>query len=266
MAVDKPEAKPRSPIRNEPMRLPGQSIEEARRAGWEQIDEPLLAAALAWSLVLQECSAKLLDTRMGLVPTAILAVIVTAWALPKIRACRRKDADYQLGRQGELAVAECLESLRAQGFRPLQDIVAGRFNVDHVLIGPPGIFAIETKTRRKSGGREEKVLVDGSRILIAGRNLEPNPAEQAKGNAAWLRGLLTRSTGREFRVDPVVVFPGWWVEFNQKRNGLFVMNEKGFENIIAKLPATLTKEEIAMAAFHLEQFVRATASNSESKS
>jgi hypothetical protein len=43
------------------------------------------------------------------------------------------------------------------------------------------------------------------------------------------------------------------------------MNEKGFENIIAKLPATLTKEEIAMAAFHLEQFVRTTATNSESK-
>lgn len=266
MAVDKPEAKPRSPIRNEPLRLPGQSIEEARRAGWDEVETPVLAVVFAWILVFQEWSALLVPTRMGPVSMTIIAVLVTAWAVPKIRAYWRKDADYQLGRKGELAVAECLESLRAQGFRPLHDIVAGRFNVDHVLIGPPGIFAIETKTRRKSGGREEKVLVDGSRILIAGRSAEPNPADQAKGNAAWVRGLLARSTGREFTVDPVVVFPGWWVEFNQKPNGLFVMNEKGFENIIAKLPATLTKEEIAMAAFHLEQFVRATASNSESKS
>ena len=42
-----------------------------------------------------------------------------------------------------------LEDLRAQGYAVFHDIPGDGFNVDHALIGPAGIFAIETKTRAK---------------------------------------------------------------------------------------------------------------------
>lgn len=246
--------------------MPGQSIAETRQKEWGRLDEPLSMVLCLWVLVLYEWAAQMVNTPRGPLPLLIVAILGTARVIPKILVHRRKDADFRLGRAGELAVAEVLETLRAQGFRPLHDVVAGNFNIDHVLIGPPGIFAIETKTRRKAGGRDEKIQVEGSRILLGGKPVEPNPVEQAKANAAWVREFLARSTGRQFKVEPVLIFPGWWVEFTQKPNGLFVMNEKGLENIIAKLSPTLNQEDVAMASLHLEQFVRASSLNTVTKS
>ena len=225
-----------------------------------------MMAVWFWSIAAMEWFYDVLKSPRSPWVLTVAAVGVTAWALLKISGCRKRMDNLKLGQRGEQLVAEHLEALRPLGFRPLNDLVAGRFNIDHVLVGPQGIFAVETKTRSKSGGREEKIQVDGSRILIGGRVAEPNPADQAKANAGWIRELLARSTGREFRVEPIVIFPGWWVEFSQKPNGMFVMNEKGLKNIIAKLPVVLTKEEIAMASLHLEQFVRASAENKKAGS
>lgn len=35
---------------------------------------------------------------------------------------------------------------------------------------------------------------------------------QARAQSAWLRGLLAESTGKQFDVFPVVVFPGWYID------------------------------------------------------
>jgi hypothetical protein len=45
-----------------------------------------------------------------------------------------------MAKDGEKAVGEFLERFREKGYRIFHDIVGGDFNIDHVLIGPSGIY------------------------------------------------------------------------------------------------------------------------------
>ena len=42
--------------------------------------------------------------------------------------------------------AVCWSALSERGWRVIHDASLGSGNVDHILIGPPGIFTIETKS------------------------------------------------------------------------------------------------------------------------
>lgn len=52
------------------------------------------------------------------------------------------------GARGEELVGEILDGLADQGWHVTHDVSLGRGNIDHVLVGPAGIFAIETKSHR----------------------------------------------------------------------------------------------------------------------
>src|SRR4051812_13251983 len=55
------------------------------------------------------------------------------------------------GERGERLVGAVLEQLRKDEYRAVHAISCGRGDIDHVLVGPAGIFAIETKHPRSSG-------------------------------------------------------------------------------------------------------------------
>jgi hypothetical protein len=187
---------------------------------------------------------------------ALITIGVTARKLVKFRA---ESKHFREGRDGERLVAESLEELRTDGFFPMHDIVAGDFNLDHVLIGPHGIFAIETKTLQKRGGREEKAEFDGQQIRIQGATLRRDPVAQAQANAGWLRDFLRESTAREFCVTPVVILPGWFVAAKAPMRDVFVLNEnpKGLRSYLCAGDPYLSAEDVALVRTHLRLFIRA---------
>jgi len=71
-----------------------------------------------------------------------IAVMIIPSAIVKIRQTIRKLKNLRLVRFLE-------EKLRPAGYQVWHDIQADDFNVDHVLMGPGGIFTIETRTHRK---------------------------------------------------------------------------------------------------------------------
>jgi len=79
-------------------------------------------------------------------------------APPQVRA-------WDIGAGGEERLGPLLESLEADGFVVLHDlrVPGGRENIDHLLIGPPGTFVVETKTY------EGSVRVRGGELYIRGR-------------------------------------------------------------------------------------------------
>jgi len=125
--------------------------------------------------------------------------------LPRLRTLRQ-------GIEGEKAVGQFLERLRERGYQVFHDLIGEGFNVDHVLIGPAGAFTIETKTWSKPQRGDMRIVYDGNSFTVAGREPDRDPLVQAKVQAHWLRALLFESTGRRIEVQPVVVFPGWFVE------------------------------------------------------
>lgn len=71
-------------------------------------------------------------------------------------------------------------------------------NIDHVVVGPAGVFAVETKARAKSTSdnrsADAKVTDDG-KCLHFPRWKEVKPLEQAKNQAVWLERWLSSATG-----------------------------------------------------------------------
>jgi len=75
--------------------------------------------------------------------------------------------DCRLGFLGERAVGEELNQLLAHGWRVFHDVEFNEnpgqkpFNIDHIVVGTGGIFAIETKTRHRSRSRRSESRAAG---------------------------------------------------------------------------------------------------------
>jgi nuclease-like protein len=246
----------RSPLKEQPLRAAGQSVQERKNEVLDGLMAPVFVAIVVVMLAA-------LETWRAFHPTppqplfvsalAVLAVTYAGWrfwkALPELR-------DLRIAHEGERAVGQFLEQLRRDGHEIFHDVLGPGFNVDHIVIGPKGVFTVETKTRSKPFRGNPMILFDGEILTVAGFAPDRDPIRQAKAQAGWLRDLLASSTGKSFAVRPVVLFPGWFVE--QKpgtAREVWVLNEKAFPKFLAREATTLAAEDAKLAAFHLAQYV-----------
>lgn len=150
-------------------------------------------------------------------PALWLAMAIVATGAATIGYLRLVPKARQLvqGERGERAVAEQLEELRAKGFHCFHDLQQDGFNIDHVLVGPPGVFVVETKFRSGSGVIEFR---NGQGIFVDGRAEERDPLRQVRGNARAVRHLILRDTGLNLYARALVVFVGDWTVRNAWRD------------------------------------------------
>lgn len=108
---------------------------------------------------------------------------------------RRK---FRLGYEGELAVGQELNQLLREGYEVYHDFPADKFNIDHIIIGPAGVYAVETKTRQKpttgSGQSDAKVVYDGQKLKFPDW-VETKPLAQVRRQAQWLSKWLSSAVG-----------------------------------------------------------------------
>ncbi|MBT9539367.1 nuclease-related domain-containing protein [Thiobacillus sp.] len=248
----------KSPITDKPLRNPGQSLEEARRKLFEdKIETPflfalffsLMAAMEWWRYYFKQPPSPIIFTIC-----AVLLAGFTAWRFwktrPQVHAIKQ-------GIEGEKAVGQFLERLRESGYHVFHDLIGTGFNVDHVLIGPGGVFTIETKTWSKPLRGDPMIKFDGEQITVDGREPERDPVIQARAQAAWLKGLLAESTGCAYEVFPVVVFPGWFIKQGEGTlRNMWVLEPKALAKFLAKAPQRLALDEVKLASFHLSRFIR----------
>lgn len=248
----------KSPIKDKPLRNPGQSLEEERRKLFEEKLETPFVLALCFTLIAAlewwREYAEMQPSPRTFTAAAVFCIGFLAWRLwktvPGIRSVKQ-------GLEGEKAVGQFLERLRAQGYQVFHDLIGSGFNVDHVLIGPAGIYTVETKTWSKPARGESKILFDGEQITIAGREPDRDPIIQARAQAAWLKGLLAESTGKQFDVFPVVVFPGWYIDRTKAGpHDIWVLEPKALPGFLDKVPQRLPPDEVKLASFHLSRFIR----------
>jgi hypothetical protein len=247
----------RSPIKNLPVRVPGQSIDkEIDRLIDDRVLPWLLAAGFALVIACAEWCR--FWFKMAVSPWAwtILAVITVCLAVWRARAIIKKAKALRLGQIGELAVGQHLEEvLRPKGYHVLHDVPGTGFNLDHVVIGPTGIFCVETKTRSKPLRGNSIVKVDGEAVTVNGFAPDRDPIVQTKASARYLCELVESTTGKKFHVQPVVLFPGWFVEGPPETGGVWVLNEKAFPTFVQNAKHRLSSEDVNLIVFHLKRFV-----------
>ena len=249
---------PRSPLKDKPLRNPGQSLdEEIQRVIDDQAMAPCIAVAGIWAIAWVEWFAVWRDLPRQPWLFTLVALVGTTWLTVRIVRLRRKVRMLRLGRDGERAVGQFLDGLREGGARIFHDVPAEGFNLDHVVISTHGIYVVETKTITKPSANA-KVIYDGEQVTVAGFQPDRNPVAQAAAEASWLRQLLQQSTGRAFPVRGVVVYPRWWIEQTNKerQREVWVLEPKALPKFIENAPRVIPAEDVAMAAYHLSRYVR----------
>lgn len=196
-----------------------------------------------------------------LVLAAVVFIGVFILAARWFAAKTQEGYNRYLGYFGERIVAEHLEPLKQQGWRIFHDVPGQanghKFNLDHVAVGPQGVFAIETKTRRKGSARpgfdDHKVFFDG-RDLVWPWGEDNHGLEQAERNAVWLADTLKQELGERVHVTPLLTLPGWWVDMKPARESRMcrVTNPKGLSRLLPAGGVILSPEKINNIAVRLE--------------
>ncbi len=168
---------------------------------------------------------------------------IAAW---RLWGTKKQLQQLRLGRDSERSVGQFLERLREDSGQVFHDVPVDGFNLDHVVISTHGIFAIETKTWTKPWPKAT-IAADGDQLLLGGRKPDRNPMDQAAGAARWWEGLLAESTGKQFGVRGVVVFPRWWIEQRSPRGAVWVLEPKALPEFIRREPESLIASDVALA-------------------
>ncbi|MDP2962992.1 MAG: nuclease-related domain-containing protein [Sulfurimicrobium sp.] len=194
--------------------------------------------------------------------TSIEVVIVLAvmiFLLFKIITLLKRFNKFRLGYEGEVAIAQELNLLMRDGAYVFHDVPAEGFNIDHVIVWPKGVYAVETKGRMKPkrdrGTEDAKVVFDGQRLQFPGWT-ETAPLDQATRQAKWLAQWLSSAVGDKVGVKPVLALPGWFVELKAKSD-VVIINGRNAPGTFGKLFHTeLSDEMIKRIAHQLEQRCR----------
>ncbi len=250
----------KSPLKAKPLRLPGQSVQDDID---KLLDDHLMPNVMVtmflvvlsfynwWVFISKKIPNPIITTTI-----AIMGLGYTTW---KVIRGRRKLNLLRMGRDGERAVAQFLDRLRVEGYHLLHDIVGEGFNIDHVAIGPSGVYTIETKTISKPANGEPKIQYNGEFLLLNGFKPDRNPIIQAKAQCSWLKNLLKDSTGKQPPVQPVVVYPGWFIEGPKgMRPDVWVLNPKALPAFLENAPKRISLEDQKLYNFHLSRFIRTT--------
>ncbi len=248
----------RSPLKDKPLRDPGQSVAELLQDRLiDDVFAPVVMAILFVALAAAEWWRDYFATPPAPVTYTIVATSALIYVVYKVYRVWPELKALRLARDGEKNVGQFLERLRASRFQVFHDIVGPTFNIDHVVIGPAGVFTVETKTWSKPARGQAIIQFDGEQLTAAGWKPDRDPVVQAKAQAGWLRDVLSESTGKRFRVRPMVLFPGWYIEQSPgSKREIWVLNPKAVPSFLGAEEDTLSPEDITLASSHLSRFIR----------
>ncbi len=137
--------------------------------------------------------------------TGLLFLALAAGVAAVANHSRTRLQNYIKGARGEESVARSLALLPPQwhifhGIAIGRELGGGGADIDHVAVGPTGVFVIETKNWSGAISAEHNTL------LCDGVAPDRNPLEQVKTATAALRDRL-RDTGETDDTPPLPVIP-----------------------------------------------------------
>jgi hypothetical protein len=260
-----------SPLRDKEvntLRYPGQSIQYMLDDEVETLTLYIMAvmvlavsAMQTWNLYRNPESLQFQAWVMTVIAIVVSVVLMPSSILKYRNMKRLRDA-----RNGERIVAEHLNQLIADDYTVFHDVPCGfkkgkkmLFNIDHLLVGKKGIFAVETKTMRKVQGKQDKLEFDGQHILRFGKPLKYDPIEQATSQAKWLTRELVETTGKHYDITPVVTFPGWYIVRKTPPKQLLVLSTPTADvlrSILAKREERLSDDDVVLVKHRIKMQIQ----------
>ncbi len=251
----------RSPLSGHLLRSPGTTLQ--RRIEALNLDImtyvvvfpalPLLAYALYLPLMQTGKTSNLSDL---IICICIFGVLL--WVGIKVYRLMTEKTNCRLGLDAEMAVGQELNQLMADGYRVYHDFPAEDFNIDHILVGPTGVFAVETKGRTKADKRKGKVdahaSYDGKSLQFADW-YETEPLLQTRRQADWLEKWLCSEMETPVSVRAVLALPGWYV-VRKEIGSVMVISGREAPQLAKPSGSSLAGEMIQRIADQVEQRCR----------
>ena len=140
---------------------------------------------------------------LSILPVLLILFIVSMKQLNALIRENKKDLSIKKKEdKAEKEVQELLQKSLTEDFHIFPNIFTGYGDVDTVVIGPTGIYAIEVKSN------EGTIAMDSNGYLtvIDGEKPKKNYRHQAIVGANMIKKILDSETGAKSFVQPVIVF------------------------------------------------------------
>jgi hypothetical protein len=248
----------KSPLEFRPLRQPGQSLDEKIQ---DIIDDKigtwLVMSIFVVFTALYQWYEKVFKKPPVPLLWTVIAIGVLSYSIFKFISAKRELSNYKLGRDGEREVGHRLEALRENGYHIFHDLIGDNFNVDHVIIGPAGVFTIETKTWRKPRKGQAIVNYDGEKIRLNGGISTDKPIIQARAQRDWLQKVVLETSGVNVPVKAVVVYPNWFINSPHWATEVWVLEPKALLKYLNNEKQIFDLKEVQQIAFQLSRYIRA---------
>ncbi|MCQ2388477.1 MAG: NERD domain-containing protein [Kiritimatiellae bacterium] len=190
---------------------------------------------LAFVLMGAFASAVLSGRHVGVFAFSFVASLVSvAWLWRK--GLRRVESFFR-GARGEERVANLLGNL-PDAYHVFHDFVAGSHHVDHVVVGPTGVFAVETKNWSRT------VTIAEGHVLVGGELPTRPPLVQAVKEAEAVKASLKRA-GWNGEVAPVVCFASnTFAEGVATCGTVQIVNARDLHGLVTNSPEALPPQEL----------------------
>ena len=236
------------------LRSPGESL----RRNLEQLNEYLIYSVAVFLLVpmLFAWQAPILSSFWAVL---CLIGLMGLSALPGMFVVRLYRS-YTLGLRAERAVAEEINQVMLDGCHVFHDYPAGTDStINHIVVAPSGVYAIETRTRMKrsrgEGDEQHEVIFDG-KILQFPNCATAEPLKEARKAAADLGRQLSSAVGELVEVKPILTLPGWQIRDRGTSDVMVVNTKEIWQRIVTPAPPELSAAQIKRIAYHIQQKCR----------
>ena len=188
--------------------LPGQGLHQAAEELFErEVLGPLTLAFIGVVIFILECLHVSGLFKPSILFGALIMLLATAIAARKIIKGLPNYRMMKRGEEGERIVAQYIErDLIPQGYSVFHDIQLEKdgktFNIDHLLVGPNGVFAVETKNYSKPSRGEARVTYDGRQLLWNGQPRRDEDKQARSIAAAAHEFVLPPFPGSRASVHP----------------------------------------------------------------
>jgi hypothetical protein len=197
-----------------------QEWRDASRLGGLAVERGIAAVAIGSSV-----GVFLLFADKWVIPTWVLVFLIlgamaavgfTSWFTFQALHFGRKALLSRQRFLGKRMVHESLNELVSEKYMIIEDMTLDGQPLDHVVIGPSGVFLLETQTVMQNrspfeSGDVFQASFDGRSMLFRRRRIN-GPLDAVRKKSGKLAEWLFEKVGEEIEIKSILVVPGWRIE------------------------------------------------------
>lgn len=156
----------------------------------------------------------------------------------RVMGTKTEERAWRIGADGEEAVGKQLQRLGA-GWHVIHAVPVGHngADIDHLVIGPPGVFTLNTKTRS-----EKKVWVAERAFMVNGAKTDY--LRNSRFEAQRASKLLSAACGVHIAVHPVIVVIAAQLTIKAQPSDVSVVSRRGIVVWLSNRRSVLTPQTV----------------------